>query len=114
MGDRGKRKSYKICIGWYVLVWSTVLFISSGCTHFHPVAKQPVPEAFQVSPEAVNINTASKEELQRLPYVGTVVADRIIEFRSTHGPFRRPESLMLIKGVSDARFRRIRHLIRTE
>ena len=75
------------------------------------------PEAETVrlpSAEAVDINTASVEELQRIPHVGESMAEKIVEHREKFGPFRRPEELMLITGISDARFRRIRHLIRVE
>lgn len=64
--------------------------------------------------EAVNINTASFDELQRIPHVGASMAEKIIEHRENHGPFKRPEELMLISGISDVRYRRIRHLIRVE
>lgn len=63
---------------------------------------------------SININTATSEELQRIPHIGEAVAERVIEFRETHGPFRRTEQLMQIRGISDARYRAIRHLIRTE
>ena len=64
--------------------------------------------------ESVNINNASVEELQRIPHVGESIAQKIIEHRGKYGPFKRPEHLMLIQGMSDVRFRRIRHLIRVE
>jgi competence protein ComEA len=64
--------------------------------------------------ESININIASVEELHRIPHVGESMAQKIIEHREKYGPFRRPEHLMLIQGMSDVRFRRIRHLIRVE
>ena len=63
---------------------------------------------------AININTASLDELERIPHVGEKVASKIIEYRETHGPFRRIEHLMLIQGISDKRFRKIRPLVRVE
>ncbi len=63
---------------------------------------------------AININTASLDELTRIPHVGEKVAARIIEYREVNGPFRRVEHLMLIQGISDARFRKIRPLVRVE
>jgi competence protein ComEA len=36
----------------------------------------------------VNLNTATKEELMRLPGVGAVTAERIVLYREEHGPFR--------------------------
>ena len=72
-----------------------------------------VPEVVADS-EAININDASKEELQRIPYVGEKLAGSIVEHRERFGAFRRPEHLLLIQGVSDMRFRQIRHLIRVD
>jgi len=63
---------------------------------------------------AININTASVDELTRIPHVGEKVAARIIEHREVNGPFRRVEHLMLIQGISDKRFRKIRSLVRVE
>lgn len=62
----------------------------------------------------VNINTASSEDLEKLPYIGPGVAVKIIEYRDKNGPFRRAEHLMLIDGISEKRFREIRPLIRVE
>jgi competence protein ComEA len=63
---------------------------------------------------AININTATLDELQRIPHVGEKVAARIVEHRQINGPFRRVEHLMLIQGISDKRFRKIRPLVRVE
>jgi competence protein ComEA len=67
-----------------------------------------------LEPGAININTASAEDLQRLPHVGPAVAEKIVAHRRKFGPFKRPEQLMMIDGISDLRFRRIRPLIRVE
>ena len=74
----------------------------------------PDPVAHEPLPYAVNINTASLPELQKIPHVGESLAKKIIEHRETHGPFRRVEHLMLIQGISDKRFRKIRPLVRVE
>ena len=63
---------------------------------------------------AININTASLDELQRITHVGEKLSEKIIEHREVNGPFRRVEYLMLIQGISDARFRKIRPLVRAE
>ncbi len=60
---------------------------------------------------AININTASMDELQTIPHIGPKNARDIIEYREKHGPFRRPEQLLLIDGISDDRFRKIRRMI---
>lgn len=63
---------------------------------------------------AVNINTASVEELEKLPNIGTRLAQRIVEHRDRYGGFRRAEHLILVPGISDKRFRQLQNLIKTE
>jgi len=46
----------------------------------------------------VNINTAPKEQLTTLKYVGDALADRIIEFRKST-PFKNIEDIMKVKGI---------------
>jgi competence ComEA-like helix-hairpin-helix protein len=62
----------------------------------------------------ININTASSEELETLPGIGRGLAARIVAYRSEYGRFRRPEHLMMVRGISDRRFRVLRSLITTE
>lgn len=61
----------------------------------------------------LDINTATIEELVQLPGIGPVLASRIIEHRRKHGRFRRPQDIIIVRGMSAGRFRRIAHLIRT-
>jgi competence ComEA-like helix-hairpin-helix protein len=61
--------------------------------------------------QPVNINTASREELERLPGIGQALASRIIEHRERFGRFRRAEHLIMVRGLSDRRFRALRSLI---
>lgn len=46
----------------------------------------------------VNINTAPKEQLTTLKYVGDALADRIIDFRQST-PFKNIEDIMKVKGI---------------
>lgn len=52
----------------------------------------------------VNINTASASELALLPRVGEKGAQRIIDYRQEHGPFKKPADLMQVKGVGAKTF----------
>lgn len=47
----------------------------------------------------VNINTADASQLSLLPRVGEKVAQRIIEYRTEHGPFKKATDLMQVKGI---------------
>jgi competence protein ComEA len=62
--------------------------------------------------ERVNINTASIEELQRLPGVGAALASRIVEHRRRHDAFKRPQDVIIVRGMSAKLYRQIAHLIR--
>ena len=68
----------------------------------------------RVTAPRVNINTASAAELEKLPGIGKAFAQRIVEYREAHGPFRRPEHLIMLRGMSDKRFRQLRDLVTVE
>lgn len=64
--------------------------------------------------QRVNINSAPAKELEMLPGIGKVLAERIVEHREKYGPFRRAEHLMMVRGISETRFRAMRHLVTVE
>jgi competence protein ComEA len=92
-------------------------FILALLLLFAPAPGPPLPAltagAQAPAEERINLNTASKEELMKLPGVGPVIADRIIEHRRKHGPFKRPQEVIVVRGMSAKRYRLIAHLIRT-
>jgi len=51
----------------------------------------------------VNINTAPKEQLTTLKYIGDALADRIIKFRKST-PFINIEDIMKVKGIGPKAF----------
>lgn len=62
----------------------------------------------------ININTASISELEKLPHIGEQTAQQIVEHREKFGRFRKPEYLLLVRGISDKKFRDIKNLIAVE
>ncbi|MDR7481370.1 MAG: ComEA family DNA-binding protein [Armatimonadota bacterium] len=62
----------------------------------------------------VNVNTASADDLERLPGVGPVLARRIVHDRQTRGPFRRVEDLERVRGIGPGLVRRLRPLVRLD
>jgi len=78
-----------------------VLGLSLSGLASHPAeASGEAPASHQL----VNVNQATSAELARLPRVGTKLADRIVAHRKEHGPFKRIEDLMEVKGVGEKFF----------
>jgi len=59
----------------------------------------------------VNINTATQAELETLPRIGPKVAQRIIDYRSQNGAFKKVEDLMKVKGIGEKIFAQIKDQI---
>lgn len=56
----------------------------------------------------VNLNTATLEQLQTLPGVGPVLAERIIEYREQHNGFASVADLRNVSGIGDARYNELK------
>jgi competence protein ComEA len=72
--------------------------------------KLPTPPQKTVAP--LDINRASADDLAKLPGIGPELARRIIAFREKHGPFRRVEDLLAIRGIGHKKWRVIRSYLR--
>ena len=59
----------------------------------------------------VNINTASLAELESLPGVGEITAQRIISDRQANGSFKTIEDLKRVSGIGDKKFESLSGLI---
>ncbi|MBQ1375153.1 MAG: helix-hairpin-helix domain-containing protein [Clostridia bacterium] len=64
--------------------------------------------------EPVNINTAGKYELERLPGVSEATADKIIAYREEFGPFETPEEIMLVSGIGEKKYEAMSEFIYVE
>lgn len=59
----------------------------------------------------VNINTATRAELETLPGIGEVISQRIVDYREENGPFETVEEIMLVSGIGEKKFEAIRSMI---
>lgn len=59
----------------------------------------------------VSLNGANAEELQGLPGIGPVLAERIREFRETQGKFESAEDLLEVKGIGPVVWEKINNLV---
>ena len=57
--------------------------------------------------EVVNINTATLDQLQTLPGIGPVLAQRIIDYREANGPFKNPADLAQVEDIGKKRLEAI-------
>jgi len=66
------------------------------------------------SDRRVNLNTATREELEALPGIGPALAQAILDRRREKGPFRRLEDLLEVRGIGPATLERLRPLVRVD
>jgi competence ComEA-like helix-hairpin-helix protein len=104
--------TYRVSIKLISLTFWACLLICCGQKNAKQVL--PVQNQEKSSESAININTASVKELEKLPHVGPKTALEIIRHREQFGKFRKPEYLILVRGISDKGFREIRNLVKVE
>src|SRR5262249_51642022 len=73
-----------------------------------PAPKPPAPPTIA---RRVNINTATAPQLELLPGIGPRLAERIIDDRTAHGPFKRIDDLDRVKGIGPQTLQKLRPLI---
>jgi competence ComEA-like helix-hairpin-helix protein len=96
-----------------VICWSLCFWVVS-CSTRRADEGRTEKKSSETAAHAVNLNTAGAEELEKLPLIGTELARRIIRFREENGKFRRVEHLLLVRGMSDKKFRQLQNLIKAE
>ncbi|MDD3765806.1 MAG: helix-hairpin-helix domain-containing protein [Eubacteriales bacterium] len=74
-------------------------------------AASPKP-APSTAPKAINLNTATFDELITLPGIGPAYANRILQYRREVGNFKSIEEIMRIKGISRNIYDRIKEYIK--
>jgi competence protein ComEA len=88
------------------------IIAAAALTVAAPSSASPLQEKSQdakaAPAQAVNLNTAPAEQLERLPGVGPSTAARIIEYRQKNGGFKKIEELMNVRGIGEKAFLKIK------
>ena len=79
-----------------------------GADMMHAQESKPAP-----TPAAtlLNLNTATAAQLETLPGIGKSTADRILEYRTKSGGFKKIEELMNVRGIGEKSFLKLKPLI---
>lgn len=72
----------------------------------------PSPTIAPTRSEKININTADLAGLDKITGVGPAIAQRIIDYRNTNGPFQSIEEIKNVKGIGDITFEKMRDQIK--
>ena len=93
-------------IGWVVMCTGTA---SAAPARAPRPAK--VADAGAEAKTTVDINAADSVKLTELPGIGPALAQRIVEYRKEHGPFKSVDELVNVRGVGDRLLARLRERI---
>jgi competence protein ComEA len=71
----------------------------------------PAAKAAMSASAPVNLNTATVAQLEALPGVGQRVAERIVEYRTKNGGFKKLEDLMNVQGIGEKSFLKLKPML---
>ncbi|HET9805161.1 MAG TPA: helix-hairpin-helix domain-containing protein [Candidatus Acidoferrum sp.] len=89
-------KAPSIAIRCFLICACFVVFLQFG------EAKKKPPE------RPINLNTASAAQLQEVPGIGPVTAEKILKMRKSYGAFKSVDDLRAIKGIGPKRIEKMR------
>jgi competence protein ComEA len=98
----------RISLATVLAIGVTVLVSQAGLAATQSSA--PAATAAPSKP-AINLNTATIEQLETLPGIGRKTAERILEYRTKSGGFKRIEDLMNVKGIGEKSFLKLKPLV---
>ena len=89
----------------FILLLTGLLSVVGNLALADEAVDTALSKAMLLEPLAININTASAEEMaESLKGVGIKTAEAIVTFRNDEGLFTSPEAIMAVKGIGDFTF----------
>ena len=99
----------------FILLLTGLLSVVGNLALADEAVDTALSKAMLLEPLAVNINTASAEEMaESLKGVGIKTAEAIVTFRNDEGLFTSPEAIMAVKGIGDFTFEVNKDIIMVE
>jgi competence protein ComEA len=77
-----------------------------------PLGAPTGPPGAPVPGTPLDLNAAGVAQLDQLPGVGPVLAQRIVDYRTQHGAFRSVDELRQVSGIGEAKFADVKSLVR--
>ncbi len=104
-----RRKIFSIWALWlaYAFFWSYSELLKEGSRTDKILLRARPSLSFSTQKSLLNINLASSEELEELPKVGPVLAERIVAWRLAHGKFVHLDDLKEVKGIGEEKLKKI-------
>jgi|TARA_B110000305_G_scaffold223125_1_gene267410 competence protein ComEA len=99
----------------FILLLTGLLTVVGNLALADEAIDTSLSKAMLLEPLAVNINTASAEEMaESLKGIGIKTAEAIVTFRNDEGLFTSPEAIMAVKGIGDFTFEVNKDIIMVE
>lgn len=89
-------------MSWRPIARFSLVFLVLCAIPWSLLAKKKPPAA------PINLNTATSEELQLVPGIGPVTAEKILQMRKSYGAFKSVDDLSAIRGIGPKRLEKMR------
>ena len=118
----GKEQKVLLAVTALFVTFTLAFFIGRSSVHAQ-ITTERAPEALvrelpepapEPAVERLELNRATRAELETLPGIGEVLAERIVAWRSANGPFVSVEQLMDVEGIGEKKFAEIQDSVFVE